>query len=319
MIRSMGSHRLLRPRRIFFDTGHLVEMSRLQQTGAASPTLSTASVEAYRVLRRSFALGLIHPVIGFSQPFEWISNDVANGRQIAQVLDSAQSCFEVVDHSYVFILEAFAEAVRVGSGAPVHIPPILHNIRAEDAVCRFIGDRLGWQRLPGDGVRKFQNVRAMVDVCAEAKRLGSPPDDVDVWWFTAGFDETRSRINYEKTHARAATIERLRRLEILAALLATIHPNVEPDHLWSNIDFARCPCLSLWSGFWWRMVNNQSKADRTDPVDVSLLPVYCYSDLALTERRMCHHVVEADRAMESRVFAKPEQLVEALGLPPEGI
>ncbi len=63
------------------------------------------------------------------------------------------------------------------------------------------------------------------------------------------------------------------------------------------------------------MVQNQrATPDDNDPTDVEMLPGYCYADLVLTEKRMCGHIHSADSGYKSRVFARPETLLAALGL-----
>ena len=297
------------PKRVFIDSGHLIELS--------GPTSSDDSrCVAYGRLKQLIRDGAVLPVVGFGQPFEWVRNSAREGHEIAAVLDSAVACFECIDLTDAFVLEVLAEAVRTVHALLPPLPPALKPLLGPDTLIEFyaqfdqkLAALAGW--FPGLRPRRFASVHSLVDTVAKAARH-DPSRVSEMRNLSMAFEQTRESMKLERHQARRAIMERIRRNDQLPVILGQLTPPVALEAILRHLDLARCPTLSLWSTFWWRMVSNQRKPDQNDPTDLAMLPAYVYADLSLTERRMCSHVRAADPRLTQTVFSTPEDLVACI-------
>jgi hypothetical protein len=273
---------------------------------------------AYQKLLGLLTAGSVVPVIGFSQPYEWVRKGLDEGNEIAGVLDLAPACYECCPHSDAFMFEVMAESNRLFPSSALRLPDLMHDIRAGDSAAEFLNARVPSFRagvnLPtGPHVlhRTFQSARDLVRVSARVSR-SDPPANAVYRLYQHAFAQTRSRMSTERFRPKQAIVERLRRHDLLLELIGTVTPAIDVNLLWEGLDIDRCPAIRLWTQFWWRMVQNQGHAHMNDPTDVEMLPVYVYADFSLTERRMCGHVRAADRRLGDRVFREPHDLIDAL-------
>jgi len=326
--------KLVIPRRVFIDTGHLICLSKVQRGDASGmQTRSPQVIDAYRRTLNGIKSGAIQPVIGFEQVFEWCpGGDPSGGLEIAAVLDLAPTCYEAAYHLTAIMVEVVGEAARILNLPTIRPPSPIHAITQTDSALVFVRDntptlRRDWesseaakisarweQRGIKLGDRAFRSVRNMVEVSAQVGMLMSSGDHAVRDWFQAGFWDTKHRMAAERGDPRGSAIERLQRSEPLSNLLLGIGAGDGLERLWSELDMARCPTLDLWAKLWWRYVGGKVQPDHGDVADITFLPAYCYTDLALTEKQMRHFICAADARYERRVFASPQELLGSMGL-----
>jgi hypothetical protein len=319
---------------VFIDTGHLVCLSKVQRGKQAE--LSTRPPEviaAYRTILEGIRLGVILPVIGFEQPYEWCPEGrVGGGREIASVLDLGPPCFEAADHVMAVLMETAREAVRILDPARAAPPAPIRRINEPDLCNVFLREnapqiREHWRhsglealylwcvKLRIDvGVRAFSSARKLVECSAQVAAAQIEGDRQSASTFRMGFWQTKDTIRDEETDPRAALLKRLLRTDLAITLLRGMFVGADLGMVWAGLDLARCPTLDLWTRLWWRYVKGRTSPEDSDAKDIAFLPAYCYADLALTERQMRHFIVQADGSYEARVFADPAALVAAIGL-----
>lgn len=314
---------LLVPHRVFIDTGHLIELTKVHQDRTAY--LSAQSVirtDAYQRILNGLREGLIVPLIGTRQPFEWCTDgNTESGLEIAAVLDLAPACYLIADHVIVYMIEALAEAVRILKPEATSLPAVFHRVTERDEVTHFVLENMpgGKEKWNAEGFasvdHKYRSVRNLVQVAATVNQqrgnlIAQDREDK----FRLAFRQSRREVDQERESPRDALMQRLRRIDAVSELAVALGLPNNLDEVWDTLNINNCPALSLWSKLWWRYVGGKDRPVENDSDDVSFLPAYAYSEFALTERQMKHFVCSADRSCESTVFSNPQDLTNSLGV-----
>lgn len=323
-----SSSRLIRPRSVFFDTNHLIAMTKIRMGKPLQPQGQAGAgerLDAYRRMVKGIGSGAIQPVIAFEQPYEW----GAGAEEIAEVLDQSSLCREVVTHSAAFTLEALAEVVRLFARRRQYIPSPIRLIRDNDETFAFFHSRVPMFRnmyersgmgaiLPSEKVgsvdaRPYASVRDMVRTVRDAMKFQLQSDAVSRSIFEWAFHSAKVDKARERNSARECVIERLQSTEPFIACVLSLGLQNHLPEFWRQFDLERCPSLSLWSQMWWRYVSGKTTPKPGDEKDVTYLPAYCYADFSLTEKQMYSFIKDV-HILQRRVFAEPGDLAAALDL-----
>jgi len=94
--------------------------------------------------------------------------------------------------------------------------------------------------------------------------------------------------------------------------ILAINPQIDIDSILKRINYDNCPAVSLY----WRVREDRMKSGRApednDSDDYTYLPVIPYTDIALIERQLRGHIIQADNRLKSKVFYKAVDVEEIL-------
>jgi len=306
--------KLVTPKRVFFDTNHLIEMSNVL---LGESRVNARRVAAYDRLLSGLCSGEIAPVIAFRQPIEWHSGGAAAAHQIAAVLDRAPVRYLVGDHLLVYMLEALREALRLYGVSASNLPEVLYDITARNEFNHFFGEQLlrdkgQWLGQQARIDAKWRSVRHIVDEQVNVAVLQRTDIEVERFaMYEVGLSQTQDGPVRRGIGPRDDVIGRLRRTEPFLALLRQFDIDPENESVWRGFELSNCPALRLGSALWLRHASHQKgrKADPNDADDVSFVPAYVYSDFALVEKSMRHLVHSSDQNLEKCVFSDAVHLI----------
>jgi hypothetical protein len=134
-----------------------------------------------------------------------------------------------------------------------------------------------------------------------------PRSDVAI----SAFQEARSDLKSERADPIEAALLRVQRMPLFVRLLKVCGVT-DFTLLWTAIELANCPVLSLWCKAWPKLLGERSTLDANSVRDIAHLPCYAHSDLSLTENRMADIVSKLAPDYSGRVFSKPEALLAAM-------
>lgn len=313
--------RFIRPRRLFLDTNHLVNMAHLREGRALRGGQDERRVAAYRTLDEWIMTGKCIPLFYEPMSYEWIRQGSADGAyRIAAVLDSAVAILRVLPDPLIFVVEALNEAQRI---EPRLGFPCFDVVRA----LAIDGDLVQWfneywphedekaivhGRLGARG--EHLSVVAFVGALARLVRTGNDLWQVALDGERHALDLTRQT---QKEHGSSGALpEVVRRHWLKSALsldkvIRRLAPGLDADDLLGRIDLGACPALQLKLDAYWNYAKATEKPKSGDLIDISMFAALPYVDVALIENRMHEFVLQARRSgYGQRVHRDPAALVE---------
>jgi hypothetical protein len=315
-----------RPPKIYLDTNHLINIANVRR----GQELSTRqSEEAYRCIDegiRSYCGLIFNPYAAL----EWVEGMATRetAAQIAAVVDSAKLKFLIEADTFVFTREVLDECRRQNTAIKVPDFPALQNLSDSDELISVIGI-LSTQVPDYLDKADMERVQSKGDIPTKL-----PAYQVQEWvrqtflWKEKNPETYRGRVDKFK-ESLSEDIERkdeyfnnsqgyrlgwmkgfLKIDKILKAFNA--QPDMDIDDLLKNVDVSACPAVDLyWKVREKRMISG-NPPNNNDVDDYMFLPVVPYADIILTERNLRAFILQADKALESKVFHNASDAVQAL-------
>jgi hypothetical protein len=293
-------------------------MSRVSRRGTASVP---ARVPIYRELLTLVRSGAVIPVISVDQPLDWEpERSIRNARELADLLDAAPTVRLVQNHAVLILLEVVQEAVRLCGQLPLKLPRPWFCTGERDDICHFftelfphylgndpaileVASRLD-QRYPT--VSDFVQ-RLCSQIRAKPHLASMPRSDVAISAFQLGREELES----ERRNPVESALLRVQRMPAFAPLLRVCGIQ-DVSRIWTDLATANCPVLALWCRAWPKLLGERPSLDANSTRDIAHLPCYAHADFSLTERRMADIVSKIGPDYSQRVFARPDDLLNAI-------
>lgn len=325
MSRSSVIEAVYRPRRVFFDTNHLIDLVKVKRREVgARERVGEEKWAAHEAIIRAIENGAVVPVISISQVWEWCRPPgiAANGLEIATLLDTAPSCYVIEDLYSCFLLEIAREAMRL-SGRAAEVPLPARDVGQPSNLMPWLIQHVASIRedwlsqtllipIPEDDRTCVGIVKS---VCASIEEEGSVTRGEEHEVIRRAFELDRDTARKVKERAWATACERMTWIPQTEELIRSIGYPKSVEQLMKEVEPKRCPALALWARFWPRYVLGSNRVDPGGPTDISWLPGCVYSGYALVENRMRGLVHQASPELGTRVFSSPVSLIAELGVP----
>jgi len=314
-----------RPPKIYLDTNHLINIANVRR----GQELSTRqSEEAYRCINegiRSYCGLIFNPYAAL----EWVEGKATpeSAAQIAAVVDSAKLKYMIEADTFVFTREVLDECRRHNTGIKVPDFPALQNLSDNDELISVIGvlatqvpgylDKEQIERVPKGGIPTkvpAYPVQEWVKQTFLWKEKNRKTYQERIDGFKAGMTEDIERKDEyfkDRQDYQLGWMKGFLKIDkILKAFNAQV--DIDVDNLLKTVNVATCPAVDLyWKVREKRMMSGNPPNDN-DVDDYMFLPVVPYADIILTERNLRAFILQADKALESKVFHNASDAVQAL-------
>lgn len=314
---------IIKPLKLYLDTNHLINISKMRN-GEQLP--DGQSVEAYKYIDDCIKswCGLI-----FNQfsPLEWFEGAATpqSAAKIAAVIDSAAFRYLLESDDLIYTREILDECFKINPDLKIPKYPILQSLH--DKTPFLSAEGIMVKEIPGYFTQD------------ELKKIGNPPSfpiDIPVRTVGAWAEESLAwrRRNPEKCQERIngfneALLEdiagkdeyfkdkngyRLRWLKghLKIDRILGVNSGIDIDDILKKINYDNCPAVTLsWTVREDRMKSGRPPEDN-DVDDYIYLPAIPYADIALIEKKMCNHIIQADKRLKNKVFYKADDVVKVL-------
>jgi hypothetical protein len=321
----IGFDGIARPPKVYLDTNHLINVSKVRK-GQRLQTSETE--ENYRRIDeyiKSYCALIFNPYAAL----EWVERNATaeSASEIAAVVDSAKLKYLLEADYLVYTCEVLDQCRKQDQKLKVPaLPLVLQNISDNSTFVSSLGSlaTLVPDYLEESQLRRFQqNGHIPVEV---------PIVSVREWVIeTLGWKEKNPETYHERIDGFRASLsedigrkdeyfhdrERFRRdwkkrLLKIDRILRAFNPGCDVDAILQKIDVEDCPAIALyWTVREKRMRSNLPPNDN-DVDDYMYIPVIPYADIVLIERQLRGFVLQADRSLESKVFSKVSDALNAL-------
>lgn len=302
------------PPRVYLDLNHVINVCRLRRgklSAQATPR------QAYEAISEAARTGLITVLFNPGVFVELADRQEGARERTEEVAAFFESCISVLEveplHGYLF--ELVEEARR-------HVPDLsLPTV----PVVRAVGDVWGDYRdllrhhpeYPDDfGPRTSVTIRTWME--SALRMAKNQPDLLQLRAKGWRYSVRMSRAVFERFDKEEipheAMVHWANHANEFARVLISAMPELDVDAVGRQIDFTRCRASNVFVRGFWHYSRNLAGADASDndADDWFYVPAVAHADYALIERRMRSHLVSANPGMSTHVFAKPQELVEAL-------
>lgn len=314
---------ILKPPKLYLDTNHLVNISKVRNNKQLP---SGQSVEAYKFIDKCIKswCGLV-----FNQysPLEWLEGaaTLESAEKIAAVIDSAELKYLLESDQLIYTREILDECLRINPDLRIPEFPVLQSLHDRQTFQSSLGIIL--DQIPGYFDKE------------EAEKLGLsnpvpneiPVNPASVWakeslrWRQVNPEKCQERIDGFKdfmitdidgkdeyfNNPDYYQREWMKRLLKIDRILA-INPGIDIDDILKKTDFDNCPAVSLYRKVRENRMRSSRAPDKNDVDDYVYLPVIPYVDIALIERQLCGHIIQADNRLKSKVFYKAGDVAKIL-------
>lgn len=311
--------------KIYCDTGHLVNIANLEHNPAK---VREAFKDSYGTLRRWIADGSVALIFNPAAPLEWVDGGATlqTALQLAEVVDSARTSFEVETDKFVFLRE------------------VLDEIRRTDISLVLPEFEVFFLRTPGGAVRRplpvlMREAPGYIDPAMLLEGAEKLPAEIPIgdavtnvecaWNFRKNHtDAYRERIDgfraaFEQDldilGARSGKgiqprdiLEWLTRYLQVDLVIRQLNPNADTEALLNQVDIAGCPATRLFLDARERRIRAKEPVKDNDVDDWLTVPIAAYSDILLTERNLRSYLHQADPMLSERVFHNPNEAVLTL-------
>jgi hypothetical protein len=260
-------------------------------------------------------------------PLEWFEGAATpqSAAKIAAVIDSAALKYIIESDQLVHTREILDECLRINPNLKIPNYSVLQSLHDKQNFRSALGIIVN--EIPGYFTQK------------ELEKIGNPesfPIDIPVNTISASAEESLKwrEKNPQKCQARIdgfneALLEdiagkdeyfkdkngyRLRWLKGYLKIdrILGVNSGIDIDDILKKINYDNCPAVTLsWTVREDRMKSGRHPEDN-DVDDYIYLPAIPYADIALIEKKMCNHIIQADKRLKNRVFYKADDVVKVL-------
>lgn len=309
---------LFLPPRIFLDTNHLVELTRLAR-GENRIAQAAPRRAAYGTLLQMMGSGVVTVLTVFDQAFEWGRRHLQDAQQLAAFLDHLSSLLDVAPQDVTFFVEAVEELRRLSGElvVPEAIPTLVVPLSECGKAMGFFGryyrgpfadeihERIGAYRVASvaDRVRASTAARHAEDTLFPHWQINAERHA----------DVTRAQLKREHRrmpdHARRDWLTRQYGLDVL--LRETMAATRVTDLL-AEMQTSRMRSFDVYADVYLRFLKGSAQLSENDFGDLVIVHASVYSDFALIEKHFAELIGQAATSMRPRVFSDPVRFVDAV-------
>jgi hypothetical protein len=271
---------LLQPRRVFIDTGHLINLVDV----GLEREVRNQSAERTRSYQRLLELvksGYCVPLFYEPSAYEWVhGNSLQRALEIAAVLDSAVRVKRVLHDPVVFLVEAMLECKRLDPRVPFPNVAVVDDLGRGNELGAWF--RAGWpeedehpQMTPI--VVERQDGRPTVGGLVRALH-GIVNQSPDMWQIALDGERTAlegTRATLKRLGGRGPLPEVVRRhwlrtAHLLDQVLKRIAPECDADALIAGLNLHACPSIQLKLDAYWSYAKANEAPKPHDMIDLMM-------------------------------------------------
>lgn len=320
-----SSVHIVMPPKLYLDTCHLINIARLRNR---QPLQEERYRPAYQFISKCILDLRFGLIFNMQAPLEWADGRATldTAMEIAAVVDDSPLKYLYEGDTFLWTSELLEECSRVSDVVRVPKLPKLQPVERGGTVQSTVGiltglvpeyiEAMGTPPAPdGPDVPAACPVFTAKEAVAQTfNRKKYQPD-----LFQERLDGYRASFNDDvKAYSEGAKLDRLamigwtKRFLKIDLVLDTLNPGCDVDGILDRVDIDRCPAVKLWFG----MREHRIKAGHTpkdnEVDDWMILAVVPYADVVLVDRGFRDSLLRADRTLESKVFADPNEAWTAL-------
>ena len=322
----IGFDGIARPPKIYLDTNHLINIANVRKGQQPQPSQSE---DDYRRIDKSVKsyCGLIFNLYA---ALEWVEGNATeeSASDIAAVVDSAQIKYMIeADYLGVYTQEVLAQCQKQKSDirAP-NLPPVLQNISDNSTFQSTLGIlvRDVPDYLEKDKLEQIQR-KGELPITVPALSAGEWTRETFKWKQTnkkiyqervAGFKDSMSediaRQDEYFSNPQQYRRDWIKRLLKIDKILKAFNPDIDVDAILEKIDIEDCPAITLYWTVREKRMMSSLPPDDNDVDDYAYIPVIPYADVVLIEKQLRAFVLQADKSLESKVFARVSDALNTL-------
>jgi len=314
-----------RPPKIYLDTNHLINIAKVRKGQQSQPSHSEDDYRRIDECIKSFCGLIFNPYAAL----EWVDGNATeeSASDIASVVDSGRIKYMIEADYLVYTQEVLAQCQKQKSDIRMpNLPPVLQNISDNSTfqstlgiLIRDVPDYLEKNKL-----EQIQR-KGKLPITVPALSAGEWTKETFKWKEAnekiyqervAGFKDSLSEdiARQDEYFSNPEQYRRdwIKRLLKIDKILTTFNPGINVDAILEQIHIENCLAITLyWSVREKRMKSGHSPNDN-DVDDYMYIPVIPYADVVLIEKQLRAFVLQADKSLESKVFTRVSDAINAL-------
>jgi len=313
-----------RPPKIYLDTNHLINIAKIRKGEKLQEGQSEGEYNCLDGFIRSCCGLIFNPYAAL----EWVEGNATkeSASGIAAVVDSAQVKYIIGADYLVYTQEILAQCQK--QKPDVHLPelpPVLQNISDNSTFQSTLGILV--RDVPGyikkDKLQQIQR-KGKLPITVPALSVGEWAKETFRWKqnnikiyqdrvvdFCASMSEDIAQKDEYFSNPQQYRRDWIKRLLKIDKILRAFNPGIDVDAILAEIDIEDCPAINLY----WTVREKRMKSDLApndnDVDDYMYIPVISYADVVLIEKQLRGFMLQADRSLESKVFSKVSDALNA--------
>jgi hypothetical protein len=315
-----------RPPKIYLDTNHLINIAKVRKGQQHQPSQSEDDYRRMDECIKSYCGLIFNPYAAL----EWVEGNATeeSASEIAAVVDLAQVKYMIeADYLGVYTQEVLAQCQKQKSDIRVpNLPPVLQNISDNSTFQSTLGIlvRDVPDYLEKDKLEQIQK-KGELPITVPALSAGEWTKETFRWKQTnkkiyqervAGFKDSMSediarQDEYfsDPEQYRGDWIKRLLKID---KILKAFNPGIDVDMILEGIDIENCPAITLYWKVREKRMRSELPPNDNDVDDYAYIPVIPYADVVLIEKQLRAFVLQADKSLNTKVFTKVSDAINAL-------
>jgi hypothetical protein len=314
-----------KPPKIYLDTNHLINIANVRKGQEPQPGRSDEEYRRIDKRIKSYCGLIFNPYAAL----EWVERNATkeSASGIAAVVDSAQVKYMIDADYLVYTQEVLAQCHKQNQDIHVpDLPPVLQNISDNSTFRSALGILV--QDVPDylekDKLEQIQK-KGELPITIPTFSAGDWTKETFSWKQSNkdiyqeridGFRDSLSRDiklkeEYFSDRKRYRT-DWLKRFLKIDRILKAFNSGSYVDTVLEKIDLGNCPAITLYWTVREKRMRSGNPPEENDVDDYMFLPVVPYADLVLTENNLREFILQADRNLESKVFSKVSDALNAL-------
>jgi hypothetical protein len=322
----IGFDGIARPPKIYLDTNHLINIAKVRRGQQPQPSQSDDDYRRMDECIKSYCGLIFNPYAAL----EWVEGNATkeSASDIAAIVDSAQVKYMIeADYLGVYTQEVLAQCQKQKSDICVpNLPPVLQNISDNSTFQSTLGIlvRDVPDYLEKDKLEQIQK-KGELPITVPALSAGEWTKETFKWKQTnkkiyqeriAGFIDSLSediaRQDEYFSNPKQYRRDWIKRLLKIDKILKAVNPGIDVDAILEKIDIEDCPAITLYWTVREKRMKSSLPPNDNDVDDYAYIPVIPYTDVVLIERQLRAFILQADKNLESKVFTRVSDAINAL-------
>lgn len=260
---------------------------------------------------------------------EWIEGNATekSANEIAAVLDSAKLVYRLEADTFIYTREILDECQNKNDNIKVpqfKVLPVIEKGKYFTSVYGILAEKIPDffknKELPSY-IKNVNDIPKTIPVCSvekhvlhalRFKRQYPKRYQKRIDGFNKALSEDIEKKDEYFKNRKHYQNEWIKRHLKIDKILETFNPGISIDDALKLIDVKNCPAVNLYWGVREKRMRSGNPPEDNDVDDYMFLPVVPYADIILTERNLREFILQADRALETKVFSDVVEATKVL-------
>ena len=315
-----------RPPKIYLDTNHLIYITKVRKGEELPEGLSENDYKRLDYYIKS-CCGFIFNLYA---TLEWVEGNATkeSASGIAAVVDSAQVKYMIeADYLGGYTKEVLAQCQKQKADIRIpNLPPVFQNISDNNVFQSTLGILVRDipDYLEKDKLKQIQR-KGELPITVPALSAGEWTKETFIWkqknekiyqervaGFIDSLSEDIARKDEYFSNPQQYRRDWIKRFLKIDKILKAFNPGIDVDEVLDKIDIEDCPATTLYWTVREKRMRSGLPPNDNDVDDYAYIPVIPYADVILIERQLRSFVLQADKSLESKVFTRVSDAINAL-------